>query len=142
MRAAGYALPMALVLLVVLALLLTQALGGAAGEAALAANQQFRQAAFEAAEGGLVAARAAITMPAMADAAPPLPTAPLERTVDGGSAERSSTEVVHISDEVPPVGYSLDRFVLQRLELRSTGRAARGATVTLVEGVDRLGVRP
>jgi Tfp pilus assembly protein PilX len=120
-RAAGFALPLTLVLLVVLSLLLAQALGGAAGETALAANQQFRQAALEAAEGGLLAARAA------ALAAAPAP---------------NGAQVLSRGEDAPPAGYSLDRFVLRHLELRSTGQGPRGATVTLTEGVDQIALQP
>jgi Tfp pilus assembly protein PilX len=135
-RAAGFALPLALVLLVVLALLLAQALGGVAGDAALAANQQFREAAFEAAESGLVAAKATVA------ASPALPSMPIERSVSGSEVERSSTRISVVGDDAAPTGYSLDRFELRHLDLRSTGRAARGTTVTLVEGVDQVALRP
>lgn len=121
MRAAGIALPMALALLAVLSLLLVQALGGAAGETALAASQQFRQAALESAEAGLLDARAAV----IAQRAP-----------------SPSNRIILRGRETPPAGYSLDRFELQHLELRSTGKAARGATLTLVEGVDHIVQRP
>lgn len=135
-RHAGFALPLTLVLLVVLALLLAQALGGVSGDAALAANAQFRQAAFEAAESGLVAARAFVLT------SPTLPTAPLERAAVDSPVERSTTQILPVGSDAPPAGYSLDRFVLQHLELRSTGHAARNATVTLVEGIDRVALRP
>jgi Tfp pilus assembly protein PilX len=135
-RTAGYALPLALVLLGIVTLLLAQALGGAAGEAALAANQQFRQAAFEAAEGGLLGARGVL------QAAPGLPTTPILRQQPGAERTRSTTQLQLLDEAPPPAGYSLDRFTLQHLELRSRGEAPRGANITLVEGLDRLVTRP
>jgi len=135
-RLRGVALPIALTLLLILALLLTQALGGAAGETALVANHQFRQAAFEAAEGGLIAARARV----LASDAVALP--PLERAIDGSVVEGSVTSFSHRGDGVPAAGYSLDRFVARHFELRSTGRSSRGASIVLVEGIDRLDPRP
>jgi hypothetical protein len=136
LRMRGVALAVAMGLLLILALLLVQALGGAAGETALAGNQQFRQAAFEAAEGGLVAARQrlltsnALTFPA------------LNRAVDGSPVDRSVTAFYYRGDGAPVAGYSLDRFVPRHFELGSTGRSARGAQVVLTEGVDRLDPLP
>jgi hypothetical protein len=135
-RDQGVALPIALSLLLILALLLTQALGGAAGETALVANHQFRQAAFEAAEGGLVAGRQRLL--ASDDLSPP----PLERAVDGSTIDRSITGFTYRGDGAPVVGYSLDRFVPRHFELRSTGRSARGAGIVLVEGLDRMDPLP
>ena len=136
LHSAGFALPLALVLLAVLSLLLVQALGGAAGEAALAANRQFRQGAFESAESGLVAMRAAL----LATPAVTLPA--MDRRVADSPADGSITEVRHVGDGATPTGFSLDRFVLRHFELRSTGHSARGANVTLVESIDRLDARP
>lgn len=131
----GIALAVTLALLFVLALLLVQALGGAIGATALAANLQFRQVAFEAAEGGLVAGRRLLlTTPAVA---PP----PLEQASGNASAGRAGTLFTHRGDAPPPPGYSLDRFIVRHVELRSTGSAARGARIVLVEGVDRLDLR-
>jgi len=135
-RSAGFALPLALVLLAVLTLLLVQALAGVSGDAALAVNAQFRQAAFEAAEGGLRAARAAVL------ASPALPTAPLERRAADSPTEHSTTQIRSLGNDGAPVGYSLDRFTTQHIELRSTGHAARNTTVTLVEGIDQVTLRP
>jgi Tfp pilus assembly protein PilX len=135
-RGRGVALPIALSLLLILALLLTQALGGAAGETALVANHQFRQAAFEAAEGGLIAGRQRLL------ASDEVSPSPLERAVDGSTIERSITAFTYRGDGTPVAGYSLDRFVPRHVELRSTGTSARGARVVLAEGVDRLDPLP
>ena len=135
LRPAGFALPLALVLLAMLSLLLAQALGGAAGETALAANRQFRLGAFESAESGLLATRTAL----LDTAATRLPAT--DRPAPDSPAEGSITEVRHVGDGATPPGFSLDRFVVRHLELRSTGRSARGATVTLVESIDRLDAR-
>ncbi len=136
LKSDGFALPLSLILLAVLSLLLAQALGGAAGEAALAANRQFRLGAFESAESGLIATRAAL----LATPAVTLPTT--DRHAEDTPVEGSITEVRHVGDGDTPHGFSLDRFVTRHLELRSTGRSARGAKVTLVESIDRLDARP
>jgi type II secretory pathway component PulK len=132
----GVALPVALALLLILALLLTQALGGAAGETALVANYQFRQAAFEAAEGGLVAGRQRLL--STDGVSPP----PLDRAVDGSPVDRSVTQFSYRGVGNVVAGYSADRFVPRHFELRSTGRSARGARIVLTEGVDRLDPLP
>ncbi|MEY4760940.1 MAG: hypothetical protein RLZZ200_796 [Pseudomonadota bacterium] len=127
---------MTLALLAVLSLLLALALGGAAGDTALAANRQFRFGAFEAAESGLVAARSALLgTPAVAIPA-------LDLRLPDSTVEGAVTLVRHVGDGMAPVGYSMDRFVLRQFELRSTGRSARSATLTLVESIDRLDARP
>ena len=135
-RIRGVALPVALLLLLILALLLTQALGGAAGETALVANHQFRQAAFEAAEGGLVAGRQRLL--ATGGVSP----APVDRAVDGSPVDRSLTEFSYRGEGAAVTGYSIDRFVPRHFELRSTGQSARGARVVLAEGIDRLDPLP
>ena len=132
----GVALPVALSLLLILALLLTQALGGAAGTTALVANHQFRQAAFEAAEGGLVAGRQRLLT--SDGLSPP----PLERAVDGSPVDRSVTEFSYRGEGAVVAGYSVDRFVPRHFELHSTGQSARGARVALTEGIDRLDPLP
>ena len=132
----GVALPVALSLLLILALLLTQALGGAAGTTALVANHQFRQAAFEAAEGGLVAGRQRLLT--SDGLSPP----PLERAVDGSPVDRSVTVFSYRGDGAAVAGYSVDRFVPRHFDLRSTGQSARGARIVLTEGIDRLDPRP
>jgi len=132
----GVALPVALSLLLILALLLAQALGGASGTTSLVANHQFRQAAFEAAEGGLVAGRQRLL------ASDALPPPPLDRAVDGSPVDRSVTEFSYRGEGAAVAGYSIDRFLPRHFELRSTGQSARGARIVVTEGIDRMDPQP
>jgi Tfp pilus assembly protein PilX len=133
----GVALPIALGLLLILMLLLSQGIGGAAGEARLASLQQFRHAAFEAAEAGLVAGRLQL-----ATLGSPVAPPPQQQRVDASPLPRSLTRFVYRGESAPPAGYSLGRFSARDWELHSRGEAARGAVVELTEGLQQLEPQP
>ena len=132
----GVALPLALMLLLLLALLWVEGLRGAAGESTLAANHVFRRAAFDAAEGGLLAGLQRLALQE-ADTTPP----PLTRALAGSDVDRSETTFLYRGTAAPVQGYSADIFVPQLYEIHSTGYSAREARVTLVQGVLRVDPR-
>ena len=132
----GVALPLALMLLLLLALRWVQGLGGASGETALAAHHVFRCAAFDAAEGGLLTGLQRLASQQAATLPPPL-----TRAIAGSDVDRSVTTFVYRGTAAPVPGYSTDAFVPQLYEIHSTGHSARDARVTLVQGVLRVDPR-
>lgn len=132
----GVALPLALMLLLLLALLWGEGLRGAAGESTLAANHMFRRAAFDAAEGGLLTG-----LQRLAAQAPATTPAAMTRASAGSDVDRSETTFVYRGTAAPVPGYSADVFVPQVYEIHSTGHSARDARVTLVLGVLRVDPR-
>jgi hypothetical protein len=128
----GFLLPVVLGLILVAAMLAMHAASGFASAAALSGNRLLQQRAFEAAERGLAAVRARIA------AGEPPPEVPVELASDALPSERA-TVVYRPTARLPlPPGFSSDRFIEERGQLRSTSRLSRGATARLVEGVSRL----
>jgi len=132
----GVALPLALMLLLLLALLWVEGIRSAAGESTLAANHVFRRAAFDAAEGGLLTGLQRLVSQE-ANTLPP----PLTRATAGSDVDRSVTTFLYRGPAAPVAGYSADAFVPQLYEIHSTGHSARDARVTLVLGVLRVDPR-
>lgn len=129
----GLALPVALLLLFILTLLLVESIGTAAGETTLAANQQFFQRAFEAAEGGLAAG-----MFRLARATGTSTTQRFALAREGSATDRSDTELVQTGLDALPPGFSAGRFIARHYEIRSTGHSERAARVELVQGAVRI----
>jgi Tfp pilus assembly protein PilX len=131
-RAAGIALPLALIVLTVLLLLATAAMRSAGFGFIMAGNEQFREAAFLAAETGIEQTYA------LGAFNPENTTLAASGTVPGTSADTYTTQVVTQMQGTPQgavYGSSWNAFSTYHFEIRSTGRSSRGATATNVQGV-------
>jgi hypothetical protein len=124
-------MPVVLGLILVAAMLAAHAIAGSADAAALSSNHILHQRAFEAAERGLISALQRL------DAGEPLAQQPVPLTSDALSAEGATVEYRETARLPAPAGYSSDRFIEQRGEVRSTGQL-RGATAQLVAGFSRI----
>ncbi len=127
----GVALPVALILLTLLLLLATAAMRSAGFGFIMAGNEQFRQSAFAAAETGIEQAYALGTFN------PENSTVPLTGTVPGGSDTYSATVVTQLqgAPQGAVYGSSMNAFSTYHFEVRSTGRSARSASDTHLQGV-------
>jgi hypothetical protein len=126
-RTRGFVLASVLILLALSALLVLDALGGAASATALATRLQLRQRAFDAAEAGLAGAAAAL-------AGSELP-APRVLTSEHGVSARVTTQVDAL--DTLPLGFSAGRFAVQRLHVTAVAQAPRNTTVELQSGYSR-----
>ena len=131
-RTRGLALPVALILLTLLLLLATAAMRSAGFGFIRAGNEQFREAAFLAAETGIEQTYA------LGVFNPENTTLSTTGTVPGTSTDTYSTQVVTQLQGAPQgavYGSSWNAFSTYHFEVRSTGRSARGASATNVQGV-------
>jgi len=129
----GIALFVTLLLLFILTLLLVEGMSTASSESRLAANQQYFQRAFEAAQGGLATG---LTRLARSETAA-LPTR-FTLARDGSDSDGSETQLLLAATDNLPAGYSAGRFVAHHYEIRSRGRSARAARSDLVQGAVRI----
>jgi len=128
----GVALPVALIVLTLLLLLATAAMRSAGFGFIMAGNEQFRQWAFVAAETGIEQTFA------LGAFNPENTNAPLSGTVPGTSNDTYATQVVTQLQGTPQgavYGSSWNAFSTYHFEILSTGRAARNATDTHIQGV-------
>ena len=132
-RQRGAALVVGLLLLVILTLLAIAGMNTASTELVMAGNEQFREGAFQSAETGIERQVAAL------DSVSP-DSDPVTETADLGSNNTVET-VVTYRGEGGVRGYGSD-YVGFHYDVRSTGRSARNATATHVQGayyVNQLG---
>jgi Tfp pilus assembly protein PilX len=126
--ARGFVLPAIVLLLALGALLVVDAVRGATLTQALAGAARQRLRAFDAAESGVAAAQGALAAlrdpPAITEAAP-------------AAGVTSTTRVRLELIETMTAGYSANRVLAQRFRVQSTGRAARGAQVSVEAGFTR-----
>jgi hypothetical protein len=126
------ALPIALILLTLLLLLATAAMRSAGFGFIMAGNEQFRQSAFLAAETGIEQTYA------MGTFNPENTMLSASGTVPGTTSDTYSTQVVTQLQGAPQgavYGSSWNAFSTYHFEIRSTGKSARNATATNVQGV-------
>ncbi|MEP7312671.1 MAG: PilX N-terminal domain-containing pilus assembly protein [Pseudomonadota bacterium] len=129
----GVALFVTLMLLFILTLLLVEGISTAASEGQLAANQQFFDRAFEAAQGGLASGLQRLAR--SGDLALPQ-SFTLAR--EGSATEGSETQLLAVGSDSLPTGYSTGRFIARHYEIRSRGSSARSARSDLVQGAVRV----
>jgi type IV pilus assembly protein PilX len=129
----GVALFVTLLLLFILTLLLVEGIGTASSESQLAANQQYFQRAFEAAQGGLATGLQRLARSETA-------ALPIRFTLarDGSDSDGSETQLLLAATDNLPAGYSAGRFVARHYEIRSRGRSTRAARSDLVQGAVRV----
>lgn len=128
----GVALFVTLMLLFILTLLLVEGISTAASEGQLAANQQFFDRAFEAAQGGLASGLQRLARDDLA--------LPQRFTLarEGSAIEGSETQLLAVGSDSLPTGYSTGRFIARHYEIRSRGSSARSARSDLVQGAVRV----
>jgi Tfp pilus assembly protein PilX len=129
----GFVLPAVVILLAIAALLVVDALRGAALTQALASAAHLRLRAFEAAEGGLAATQGTL-------ATGRNPPALLEGSPSTGVSASTTARLELV--ETVAAGYSANRVHAQRWRVRSEGRAARGTHITLEAGFTRRVAAP
>jgi Tfp pilus assembly protein PilX len=130
----GFVLPVVLGIVLIAALIAMQATTESGSATLLATQRQLHQRAFEAAESGIVA-----VLQQLDAGAPP---APLQSLKSENNAADSTTVQTTVTARVnAPAGFSADRIVETRYEIRSTGRSTRGARVTVVQGARQLQTR-
>ncbi len=129
----GVALFVALLLLFILTLLLVEGIGTASSESQLAANQQYFQRAFEAAQGGLASGLQRL---ARGDASALPARFTLAR--EGSDTDGSETQLLLTAIDTLPAGYSAGRFIARHYEIRARGRSARNARSEVVQGAVRV----
>ncbi len=130
-RVPGFVLPVVLGIILITGLLAAQAATDLGSHTMLATHRLLQQRAFEAAEQGLAQVRAQMRSGGVPPASQDLPSPGLP--TDSAQVEFATLAVVAL-----PTGFSAGRVVESYHEIRSTGRSARGARVTLVQGLRQL----
>jgi len=125
----GFALPFALALVALSALLAADALQGAGTSLAVASGALERQRAFEAAESGL-----ARTLQALDAGERPAPL----RRLPSQAGSRVELELSLDLVETLPEDFSVGRIRAERYSLTSMGVVAGGTRATLHAGITRL----
>jgi len=128
----GFAVLVVLALLAVIGLYTAATLQDAQFGSVLAGTRVFQQRAFMLAdvgiERGLQDLAASITTADYTRELHPLP----------GSDDSTTIELRTTGDEALPAGFSAGRFISRHYEIRSTGRAARGAVSVQVQGIAQV----
>jgi Tfp pilus assembly protein PilX len=127
-KSKGVALVIALILLLIVTLLATTAMGISIAEIVMAGNEQFHRQATDAASAGVEAAIAQLAASAM-DRNTSITTA--DTTASGDYV--ASARYVGESASVP--GFSAGKFSARHFEIESTGGAARHASDEQLQGV-------
>jgi Tfp pilus assembly protein PilX len=130
-RLPGFVLPVVMGMILVAAALALHATSDLGTHALLSTQRLLHQRAFEAGESGIVAAIERL------DAGD---TVPQELTLTSSRFPADTAEVrtLTLSQQAVPAGFSMGRVVALRQEIRSTGRSARGARITLVQGLVQM----
>ncbi|MGC4027464.1 MAG: hypothetical protein QM696_01135 [Steroidobacteraceae bacterium] len=130
-RPSGFVLPVVLGLILITGLLAVQATTDLGSHTMLATHRLLQQRAFEAAERGLALTLNQLRSGVTPEAGTLLPSSglPTDSTQIGFTTPGSVSL---------PVGFSSGRVVESYHEIHSTGHSARGARVTLVQGVRQL----
>jgi type IV pilus assembly protein PilX len=129
----GAALVIALVLLLVLTILAFTGLNTAVTETAMAANEQFRQSAAQAASGGIENAIADLGAVATTRGAAPVDSG--WQNVGTSAVNRYSTRSQFVGDERNLPQSSTDKFIGLHFSIDSEGRSARNAKDQQTQGV-------
>ena len=125
-RQRGAALVVGLLLLVILTLLAIAGMNTASTELVMAGNEQFREGAFNAAEGGLEREIVNITdVPPEGDS--------ITRTADFGSNNTAETTIAY-RGQGGVKGSSNSAYIAFHYDVTSIGRSSRNATTTQVQG--------
>jgi Tfp pilus assembly protein PilX len=124
----GAALVIALMLLVIVTLLATTAMGISIAEVVMAGNEQFHRQAMDSASAGVEAAIAQLAASAM-DRSTTIST--IDSTASGDYV--ASARYVGESTSVP--GFSAGKFSARHFEIESTGGAGRNASDQQFQGV-------
>lgn len=123
----GAALVVALVLLVILTLLAISGMTTATTELTMAGNEQYRTAAFQAAETGIERAIASGTYNTAAPFVVPVQDLP--------NHTRVATVTLPRGPSSAPAGYSYGEFGAEHFEIQSTGTALRNANAMHTQGL-------
>jgi hypothetical protein len=128
--APGFVLPVVLGIILLASFLAVDAATDLGSDTLLATHRVLHQRAFEAAERGIV-----ITLGQLR--AGELPAASSRLSAPGLPLDDTVVEFTTAATTLLPAGFSAGRIVDSYHEIRSTGRSARAARVTLVQGVRR-----
>jgi Tfp pilus assembly protein PilX len=128
----GFAVVWVLVLIAIVALLGASALHDAWFAQSQAALRLHEQCAWAAAELGLRAGAADLTITRHPDEA----THDLRPTAL--ATDHVTTRIRKLNEREVAIGFSAGRFVAQEFEIESTGHSARGTQRTVVQGIRRV----
>lgn len=124
----GFILPVVLGIILIAGLLAVNAATDLGSDTMLATHRVLHQRAFEAAERGIAVALGELRAGRTPAASQILPT-------PGMPLDSTTVEFATADAALLPTGFSAGRVVESYHEIRSTGRSARAARVTLVQGV-------
>ncbi len=124
----GTALIIALILLLIVTLLATTAMGISIAEVVMAGNEQFHRQAMDAASAGVEAAVAQL-------AASPMDPSTSITTADTTASGDYVASARYVGESTGVAGFSAGKFSALHFEIESTGSAARNASDEQFQGV-------